>query len=125
MSSNTESYKQAIDILMAGTFDAKAVAVELAKNYPTIFVRLAASASAPKEDAWMLSVRAKLVGGQKVEAIKEIRGETGLGLKEAKDMADNAQNRLLMSNPQLSYYDGAAVLHDPQQIRWVRGIVGS
>ena len=36
------------------------------------------------------SVVLKEVGGQKIQVIKEIRAATDLGLKEAKEIADNA-----------------------------------
>jgi large subunit ribosomal protein L7/L12 len=46
----------------------------------------AAAEEAPTEFDAILSD----VGGQKIQVIKEVRGITGLGLKEAKELVDNA-----------------------------------
>lgn len=111
MSSNSDSYKQAIDILMAGDFNARNIAVELAKNYPTIFVKLANGVTS-KVEQWMIDAHEFMARGAKVEAIKLIRTHTGLGLKEAKDISDNVQNLMAPHYGQLSHYDGAARLSE-------------
>lgn len=110
MSNNNASYKQAIDILMADKTDYKALAINLAKSYPSIFVRMAESQTEPVE-TWHGVVNDRIRGGQKVEAIKEIRTNTGLGLKEAKDIADNVQNMLISNGRSFgAMYEGAAGL---------------
>lgn len=43
-----------------------------------------------KEEKTSFNVELKSAGGQKVQVIKALREVTGLGLKEAKDMADGA-----------------------------------
>lgn len=43
-----------------------------------------------KEEKAIFNVELKKVGEQKIQAIKVLRDTLGLGLKEAKDMADNA-----------------------------------
>lgn len=48
----------------------------------------AAANAAPEKDTW--SVILKASGDQKINVIKVIREATGLGLKEAKDIADAA-----------------------------------
>lgn len=95
----TKNYKTAIDILTTNAFDAKKIAIELAKSHPAIFVQLVGLTSvqpvAPVPtlvDEWHLDVIRKLYRCEKVAAIKQIREHTGCGLKEAKDIADYASN---------------------------------
>ena len=49
----------------------------------------AAAGAAPAEEATEVTVTLVSAGGQKIPVIKAIRDITGLGLKEAKDIADN------------------------------------
>jgi len=62
----------------------------------------AASAPAPtidSRDPWSVppwpEIVALLRNGNKIEAIKAYRAHTGLGLKEAKDVVDEVQRRML------------------------------
>ena len=51
------------------------------------------AAAGPAEEAeekTEFDVELTEIGGQKVKVIKEVRGITGLGLKEAKEVVDNA-----------------------------------
>lgn len=50
----------------------------------------AAAQAEEKEEKAIFNVELKKVGEQKIQAIKVLRDTLGLGLKEAKDMADNA-----------------------------------
>ncbi len=50
----------------------------------------AAAAAAPVEEKTEFSVVLVDAGANKINAIKEVRAVTGLGLKEAKDVVDNA-----------------------------------
>jgi len=50
---------------------------------------VAATAAAPVEEKTEFDVVLVDSGAQKINVIKEIRAITGLGLKEAKDLADN------------------------------------
>ncbi len=50
----------------------------------------AAEAAPAKEEQTEFDVILESAGGQKIPVIKVIRAATGLGLKEAKDVADNA-----------------------------------
>ncbi len=45
---------------------------------------------AAAEEKTSFDVILKAAGDQKIKVIKEVRGATGLGLKEAKDLVDNA-----------------------------------
>ena len=47
-----------------------------------------AAAAAPEEEQTEFTVVLKAVGEKKVEVIKAVRAITGLGLKEAKDLAE-------------------------------------
>jgi len=49
-------------------------------------------AAAAVEEQTEFDVILKAAGGNKIAVIKEVRGITGLGLKEAKDLVDGAPN---------------------------------
>src|SRR3712207_2216852 len=49
-----------------------------------------AAAAAPAEEKTELTVVLASAGDKKIEVIKEVRGITGLGLKEAKDLVEGA-----------------------------------
>ncbi len=57
-----------------------------------VAVAAVASAAAPAEEAEETDVNVILsgVGANKINVLKEVRAITGLGLKEAKDLVDNA-----------------------------------
>jgi large subunit ribosomal protein L7/L12 len=48
--------------------------------------------AAPAEEQTEFDVVLNAAGGQKIQVIKVVRAVTGLGLKEAKDLVDNAPN---------------------------------
>ncbi|MDP0494615.1 MAG: 50S ribosomal protein L7/L12 [Verrucomicrobiota bacterium JB024] len=50
----------------------------------------AAEAAAPAEEKTEFDVILKAAGGNKIAVIKEVRGITGLGLKEAKELVEGA-----------------------------------
>ena len=54
-----------------------------------VAVAAAPAAGAAAEEATEVTVNLVSAGGQKIPVIKAIRDITGLGLKEAKDIADN------------------------------------
>ena len=56
---------------------------------PTAVAVAAAPAAAAAEESNEVNVNLVSAGGQKIPVIKAIRDITGLGLKEAKDIADN------------------------------------
>ena len=49
-----------------------------------------AEGAAAEEEKTEFDVVLKEVGGQKIQVIKEVRGITGLGLKEAKELVESA-----------------------------------
>ena len=55
----------------------------------------AAAAAAPVEEKTEFTVTLKDVGAKKIEVIKVIRQLTNLGLKEAKDLAETANAKVL------------------------------
>ena len=55
----------------------------------------AAAAAAPAEEKTEFTVTLKAVGDRKIEVIKVIRQLTNLGLKEAKDLAETANAKVL------------------------------
>jgi len=50
----------------------------------------AGAAAAPAEEKTEFTVVLSAAGDKKIEVIKEVRGLTGLGLKEAKDLVEGA-----------------------------------
>ncbi len=52
------------------------------------------AAAAPAEEQTEFTVILAKVGDKKIEVIKEVRGITGLGLKEAKDLVEGAPKPL-------------------------------
>ena len=53
------------------------------------------AAAAPVEEQTEFTVILKAGGEKKINVIKEVRGLTSLGLKEAKDLVDNAPKPIL------------------------------
>lgn len=56
-------------------------------------------AGAAVEEQTEFDVILKSVGGNKIAVIKEVRGITGLGLKEAKELVDGAPNTVKEAAP--------------------------
>lgn len=56
-------------------------------------------AAAAVEEKTEFDVVLTAVGGNKIAVIKEVRGITGLGLKEAKDLVDGAPNTIKEAAP--------------------------
>ena len=57
---------------------------------PVAVAAAPAAAAAPAEEKTEFDVILKAVGPQKIQVIKVVREITGLGLKEAKELVDNA-----------------------------------
>lgn len=99
MKQNTkQSYQQAIDLLMGDTVNFRQLGINLAKEHPALFIKMVQQDAGPAE-RWCTEAVGLLRSGHKVNAIKEIRQATGLGLKEAKDVADNVHQQLYNNNP--------------------------
>jgi large subunit ribosomal protein L7/L12 len=62
---------------------------------PAMGAGAAAAAAAPVEEKTEFTVVLKDVGAKKIDVIKVIRQLTNLGLKEAKDMAETANAKVL------------------------------
>ena len=81
-------YQDAIKILQdvaEGKRDALGLLFTLARIDPDALIRAANAIDAP---AWAIEALDALRSGMKIECIKIIRMNRGLGLKEAKDIAD-------------------------------------
>ena len=74
-------------------FDVKASAPVAMAAMP-----MAAAGGAAEEEASTVSVFIKDAGAKKIEVIKVVRAVTGLGLKEAKDLAESAGKTPLKEN---------------------------
>ncbi|MDZ7689707.1 MAG: 50S ribosomal protein L7/L12 [Balneolaceae bacterium] len=57
-----------------------------------VAVRLVAAKAAAEEEQTEFDVVRSSAGAKKIAVIKEVRSITGLGLKEAKELVDNAPN---------------------------------
>jgi len=102
-SNKDNAYQKAIQIIADDTYDPQKIAIELAKNYPDIFVGLVeAKHLAP---TWHEIVRPLIREGLKIPAIKEVRALTGWGLKQSKDAVEAYMNGdpELMKQYQASY----------------------
>lgn len=86
-----ESYKQVIDLLAQGDVDYRAIAIELAREYPDLFVKLA---KVRQVTAWEREVIDFVRQEKYVESIRTLRTHTRYGLKEAKDIVDNLRERM-------------------------------
>ncbi len=64
--------------------------IEPAAGGAIVAMAPAAAAAAEVEEKTSFNVVLKESGDQKIKVIKEVRGATGLGLKEAKDLVDGA-----------------------------------
>lgn len=88
-----EAYQKTIAII-ASHGQPTPLEAELAKENPILFVKLYEKLHPEvkemeiSEPAWLITAR-KLYGeGKKIEAIKEVRTATNMGLKEAKDYVE-------------------------------------
>lgn len=79
-------FKKVLTITQSGNLDYKGMVNKLAQEHPQIFVDLAQSSKAEPE--WANEVRKVYTGNNKVACIKLCRGESGMGLKEAKDAVE-------------------------------------
>jgi ribosomal protein L7/L12 len=94
------TYAQAIQIIADNQFDARHVAIELAKINPELFIQLAnkETREVPVEDNDSIiyrNVKQFIRDDMKVSAIQQLRTISGFGLKEAKDVVDYVTLRLL------------------------------
>lgn len=96
------TFANVIDALLDPTIDHKKISIELAKLHPEIFLQIYNNKVASLL-AWHREAAHHIRVGQRVDAIKVTRVHTGLGLKEAKDIVDNA-----------SHYEGACRLVQPE-----------
>lgn len=97
----TNSYPQVIEILQSGKMDAQRMVVELAKRFPSTFLKIAdvcppnnkgtkhniinyKGVTIDTSEPWHSEVVAYMREGQKIPAIKLFREHTDLGLKESK-----------------------------------------
>jgi hypothetical protein len=87
-----EAYQQVIQLLIGGqeSIDYKGICMTLAKSAPTVFMALHRS-SVVKTNGLDTQLWDLMERGEKVQAIKLHRTETGMGLKESKDYCDALQ----------------------------------
>ena len=93
MPNQIQSYQKVIDVIADVHFDhdARAILLQIAKTNPQIVVAAAEYLKGAPVTTYGVSnaVMDALFAGQKIQAIKQHRTDSGLGLKEAKDAIDN------------------------------------
>lgn len=109
---NDKAYQQVIDILVADTIDYKNIAIQLAKFNPELFLRFHGKTTVKD---WMREVIQYMKDGEKASAIKTLRANEGIGLREAKDICDNLQNYLSEAG-YCQYYYNPSTLYDRNKI---------
>jgi len=92
---NNAEYTRAIDILMSEQIDFRSMTIELAKEDPALFNQLFTRLEISCELGWVGTVISLIRGNNFVESIKTVRQETGLGLKDAKDVCDRFRVKLI------------------------------
>jgi hypothetical protein len=116
----SKHYKQALSILSAKSFDAQQVCLRLAQEHPALFVQLTqmpAVFSVPAKDHGSqdksirfnlliqeLAEKQRIFGEDRVGYIKWIREVSGIGLKEAKDVADAVRDGYKVWIPSFERY---------------------
>lgn len=89
-----EAYQRTIAIIASHRDPPTPLEAELAKENPILFVKLyekihpEAKTMEISEPAWLITARKLYAQGMKIEAIKEVRSATRMGLKEAKDYVE-------------------------------------
>jgi len=104
---NKSKYNQIIDIITNPDTDYKTIAMEVARQYPTIFLKCSGAKDEPKHENSTphgstyrdgFKVNEAIIDfirrGRIVLAIKEYRTLTGLGLKESKDAINSLKNTM-------------------------------
>lgn len=107
------AYQRAIDILVSGNVDYKAIAIRLAKADPLLFIHLAeheVPVINAKKHHQLVEIVQAMINKNKITAIKAIREEYSLGLKSAKDIADHLHNYLAAHGQGGERYGDAAYL---------------
>lgn len=127
---STEAYKQAIETLMSRDveIDYRSIVVKLAQHSPTLFNKLYAEIAAPvlvgdpkpdmsdDEERRIINILNSLrYSNSKLNAMKLIRDTYGLGVKEAKDIADHLCNYLCKAGYSVAEYPDPAWLNSSHQ----------
>jgi hypothetical protein len=80
-----------IDALLDSKLDHKAVVLKLAKEFPETFLEVIRSQQTPDAWSWGRGIVQSIRDQKLVEAVKALRTEKDLGLKEALDIVVNVQ----------------------------------
>jgi hypothetical protein len=88
------AYPNAIEVLMNGNPDFRAIGIALAKTDPELFNRLHQETSFKPVAPWIKIAVDHLRAESLVSAIKECRAATGLGLRDAKVVIDHVAYNL-------------------------------
>lgn len=110
------AYIRAIEIA-ASPFDAKKIAIALAKHDPELFVKLYDSTTSV--ETWQRDAITMLYRGEMVSAIKLLRTVTGMGLKEAKDIADAVRWHMSQNGYMISASEPQIKLSAEQEV-WLQ-----
>lgn len=93
---NPNAALDVIKLIVSGEINFDAVGKILAYTHPAVFLEMLDAIKGETVNflPWMREAVDHLLSGNKVNSIKCIRNATGLGLKEAKDVADHLSVRL-------------------------------
>ena len=85
-----ETYKRVLDIMATKIEEPDIMKMfnYIMKEHPEVFVAAHDSVTS-NPNTGLFSVHLESFGSQKIQVIKEVRGITGLGLKEAKDLVES------------------------------------
>lgn len=86
-------YQRAIEIIFKGNFEVSKIALRLAQEHPSIFVKLATE---KPEDDWIVAGVKKVLGNNHqanyVSAVKWHRQNTGSSLRDSVDFVKQYRN---------------------------------
>jgi len=84
------NYIETIEILGWGEPNFRAIALALAKSNPALFIELHYLTDVAKTPQWIRTVVGHVRADHLIDAVKETRRATGLGLSDAKAIVDHA-----------------------------------
>lgn len=90
------TYAKAIEVLMNSDVDYREVVIKLAQTRPALFLAIVSPKPADRHappEGWVVET-VNYLPDNKIMAIKTVRGNTGMGLKDAKDVVDQVEHKL-------------------------------
>lgn len=86
-------YKQALSIIADGNFDARSIAIQLAQENPSLFMKFCSpKVQEPTVPNWFITNIVKICKNNPVQAIKNLREVSHIGLWEAKQVVNEIRH---------------------------------